>query len=143
MPKYDFCVPKSLGGGFCRGLPPDLLPKSTSLQHCILGSLFSNKSEQKLRMSHDKTESFCSEAHFSPKSETDLENETERDCGIALWWATLYKLSIWGCFAVNPIHVNLYRMCKECALRFSFLIPTHGAPKKAPLSAILGSNVPL
>ena len=32
-----------------------------------------------------KTESFSSEAHFSPKSETEFENETERDCGIALW----------------------------------------------------------
>ena len=31
-----------------------------------------------------KTESFRSEAHFSPKSETEFENETERDCGIAL-----------------------------------------------------------
>ena len=30
------------------------------------------------------TKSFRSEAHFSPKSETELENETERDCGIAL-----------------------------------------------------------
>ena len=32
-----------------------------------------------------ETESFHSEAHFSPKSETEFENETERDCGIALW----------------------------------------------------------
>ena len=31
-----------------------------------------------------ETESFRSEAHFSPKSETELENETERDCGITL-----------------------------------------------------------
>ena len=34
-----------------------------------------------------ETESFCSEAHFSTKSETELENENERDCGIALWWS--------------------------------------------------------
>ena len=31
-----------------------------------------------------ETKSFHSEAHFSPKSETEFENETERDCGIAL-----------------------------------------------------------
>ena len=40
-----------------------------------------------------ETESFHSEAHFSPKSETEFENETERDCGIALC-RLLYKRSL-------------------------------------------------
>ena len=46
-----------------------------------------------------KTESFCSEAHFSPKSETEFENENYRDCGIAL-----KKLKqTWGMFEVTPL----------------------------------------
>ena len=43
-----------------------------------------------------KTESFRSEAHFSPKSETEFENKTERDCGIALRLKTwIDKLGDW------------------------------------------------
>ena len=42
-----------------------------------------------------KTKSFRSEAHFSPKSETEFENETERDCGIALRASTsVFKLKL-------------------------------------------------
>ena len=45
----------------------------------ILGSLFSNKSKQKISQEWDWVI-----PQFSLKSETDLENETEPDCGITL-----------------------------------------------------------